>query len=248
MLPENFVPVFVTGIPTLVGAVTPAVAEILSGEQLALKCENSLLLPASGTDLQACLEAITTTLWQRGLIGEFRGEDMSVMAGFDDPVLATIDRSALRIMGFPGVKVHINGLVETAEGPQIWLARRAANRRSAPLHLDTMVAGGQPHGKTLYETAVMEGWEEAGLAATQLANVRQPYVWHAQYVSPEGFHHERLVVYDLNLAPDFQPECVDDEIIDTFRVSKTELIRLIEGGDRFKHNTELVCRHLLGRI
>ncbi|RBO90950.1 NUDIX domain-containing protein [Pseudochrobactrum asaccharolyticum] len=248
MLPDNYITVFIDRMSDFIGVVSPQVAHILISENLVENTEKGLILPQRGQALEERLRHITQALYQYGHIGEYRGEAMAVMAHFEGEILAKIDRSALRAMGFLGVKVHINGIITNCEEPKIWLARRAENRRSAPLHLDTMVAGGQPYGKTLLETAIMEAWEEASLTSDQLQGLSEPDTIMAEYISPEGYHREKLVIYNLELPDSFKPACCDGEIIETFCVSKTQLQHLLTGYDRFKYNTELVCRRLLTKI
>lgn len=247
-VPSGLVPVFIDTVPDAAGALAPETARLLTSSGAAASGTEGLILPAPQAGLEEAFSNAHRVLSGCGLVGPLRGEMMSVLAGPDRLAVATVDRSLLRIFGFPGIKVHINGLVPMASGIRIWLARRAENRRAAPLHLDTMVAGGQPYDKTALETAIMEAGEEAGLQPQQLGLMREANVIDVNYNSPEGYHRERLVIYDLDLPETFTPVLCDDELTESLAVTPAELRRLLDGGDIFKFNSAIVCRDLLERL
>ena len=82
-----------------------------------------------------------------------------------------VDRGALPVFGVLAAGVHVNGLVQRADGLHLWVARRAADKALDPGKLDHLVAGGIPAGMTPRETVVKEAAEEAGVSRT-LAETR----------------------------------------------------------------------------
>lgn len=177
------------------------------------------------SDLAAALEKVRDALWSEGLIVEHRNEVMDVLYHCDAEPVATIDRSALRILGLWATKVHVNGIITTYESSnsQIWLSQRSDTANAAPGHWDTLVAGGKASNVSAFETAVKEGWEEAGITKELMSNLvlgnRIPCV----YLSPQGMHRELLVAYDLALPCDFEPICNDAEVQDFKRVDAKTL-------------------------
>ena len=106
---------------------------------------------------------IAGRLSQQGIF-RWRDEAFDVRARPDGPVLAQIDRGALPVFGIEAIGVHVNGLVERADGPHLWVGRRAADKALDPGKLDHLVAGGVPAGLTPAATLVKEAAEEAAIA------------------------------------------------------------------------------------
>src|SRR3546814_9663928 len=76
------------------------------------------------------------------------------------------------LFGVPAFGVHVNGYVATADGPRLWVGRRAKHKMVAPGKLDHLVAGGQPYGLGLMENVVKEAQEEASIPADLAARAR----------------------------------------------------------------------------
>jgi 8-oxo-dGTP pyrophosphatase MutT (NUDIX family) len=248
MSSHHLLPVFVGSIDEPVGSILSRTADLLK-ETAGIKLhEDRLVLPGDTTSLERAFASAHEALESFDLVAPIRNETMPILTDFDGVAIATVDRSLLRTFGFRGVKVHINGLVRTSAGPKVWLARRAADRRASPLHLDTMVAGGQPFGKTIMETVLMEAGEEAGLNFADLVGIDEVKRFDISYTSSEGHHLERLIIHDLWLPETFIPVLHDGELIESLLVSVPEMAELLDGADRFKYNSAIVCRDLLGRL
>ncbi|TWF59297.1 NUDIX domain-containing protein [Neorhizobium alkalisoli] len=246
---EDFIPVFIDGFGTPAGAIRAATARLLDEAEVAsVRGDGRFVLPGVQAEMERLFASAHDVLSARDLVAPIRAEAMSIRIEWDGPVIGTVDRSLLRVFGLLGTKVHINGIAQSEEGSKIWLARRAADRRASPLHLDTMVAGGQPHGMSLLETVAMEGAEEAGLTAVELAGLREIKRLDLDYTTSEGRHRERLVIYDLLLPESFIPILEDGELIESLLVTPSKLAELLDGGDRFKYNSAVVCRDLLARL
>lgn len=177
------------------------------------------------SDLTVTLEKVREALWIEGLIVEHRNEVMDVLYCCDAEPVATIDRSALRILGLWATKVHVNGVIKTSESnnTQIWLSQRSDAANAAPGHWDTLVAGGKASNVSPLETAVKEGWEEAGITKELMSDLALRNRIPCVYLSPQGMHRELLVLYDLVLPIDFEPVCNDDEVQDFKRVDARTL-------------------------
>lgn len=232
----------------VVGLVPNAVADILLSEALFCKQAGRLCLVPG--DVGALLESVRTTLANRGLIEPFRGEEMPVILAPGMPPIAGIDRSAMRILGLWATKVHINGICPDPEGQPsyVWLAQRSRVSRAAPGAYDTLVAGGVPIGEDARETAMREAAEEAGLAAEACQPMTPAGEITALYASDQGYHRERLVIYDLLLPEAFEPICMDGEIERFDRVALTELGKMVTTHGAIKTSSGLVCDNLLRRL
>lgn len=234
-----------------VGRLSPPVAEALRTAGLVADAPDGLALTGlaqGGGDATARLADAADRLRALGLIGPPRGEAMPVRATPEGPDLAAIDRSALRMFGFWGVKVHVNGLVAGSDGPAIWLSRRAPTALSHPGAWDTLVAGGQPVGATVMQTVRAESREEAGLDAALLSGLRPVRRWAVRYAAGLALHRELLVVHDVRLPADFQPVCCDGEIVAHALHSRAALAAIIASGAGLKPNSRAVCVDLLERL
>jgi len=177
----------------------------------------------------------------------WRGEAFDVRAAPDGPVLATIDRGALPQFGIIGQGVHVNGLVERAEGLHVWVARRGADRPLDPGKLDHMVAGGISAGMDAAGTIIKESAEEAGVPESLAAGARRVGIIDYQMDRPEGLRRDRLHCFDLLLPEDFTPRPADGEAAG-FELWPIEAVaETVAAGDSFKFNVNLVLIDLLLR-
>lgn len=244
---SRFVALHLADVPA-VGRLSPEVAAALRAAGLATEAPGGLALIAG--DPAARLADASAILRARGLIGPPRGESMPVRATPEGPDLACVDRSALRLLGFWAVKVHINGLVAGLEGEpsSIWLSRRSATAPSYPGAWDTLVAGGQPAGATVMQTAFAEAREEAGLSVADLSCLRPVRRQTLQYAAGLACHRELLVAFDACLPADFRPVCADGEIASHALFQRAMIEDLVAEGTGLKPNSRAVCADLLERL
>lgn len=169
-----------------------------------------------------------------------RKELCPVREHFGDPTLLRIDRAWQPSFGVASYGVHVNGYVDTPDGPEIWVGVRARNREVAPGKLDNMVAGGLPVGVTLAENVIKEAAEEASVPE-DLASKALPVGVITYMLSNEsGLRRDMLFVYDLKLPDDFVPENADGEISGFVRWPARQALRVVDETEEFKFNVNLV--------
>ncbi len=177
-----------------------------------------------------------------------RSEAFDVRARPDGPVLGTIDRGALPGFGIQAVGVHLNALVQGADGPLLWVARRAAGKLLDPGKLDHLVAGGVQAGMSARETLTKEAEEEAGLPESLLGGARHVGVVEYAMVRAEGLRRDLLHCYDVTLPADFVPEPRDGEV-EAFELWPLgDVVERVRRTDDFKFNVNLVLIDLFRRL
>ncbi len=223
-----------------VGWVAPALVPEL--QERDVRCEGDALVLEDAQRLPALGEALARSGWFR-----HRAEPFDVRADPDGPVLATLDRGALPAFGILADGVHLNGLVERADGTHLWVGRRAANKLLDPDKLDHLVAGGVAAGYDSRRTLEKEGWEECGLpaglarAAIPVATIRYAMT------RAEGLRRDRLHCFDLVLPDGFRPVANDGEVAEFVLLPIEEAFALVRDTDRFKFNVNLVLIDLFLR-
>jgi 8-oxo-dGTP pyrophosphatase MutT (NUDIX family) len=213
------------------------------------ECAATLCLPQDAAGVhcpdQAALDA---TVARRRAAGMWwRGEAFDIRATPEGPVLGTIDRGSLPVFGIAAAGVHMNGLVARPEGPHLWIARRAANKKLDPNKLDHMVAGGVSAGHDPRSTLIKEAAEEAALPAA-LAR-RAQFTARISYAMrrPEGLRRDVLYCYDLWLPADFTPVPADGEVAGFECWPLPRVLRAVRETDDFKFNVSLVLIDLFLR-
>jgi len=146
--------------------------------------------------------------------------------------------------------VHINGVVQRPAGPQMWFARRSADKAIDPNQLDNLVGGGIAAGTTIVATLAKEAWEEAGISSELAARSHPAGTVHLWREQPDGLQSETIFVHDLWLPEDFLPANQDGEANDHRRVTLAEAARLIaltDGPDVVTADASLVVLDFLLR-
>ncbi|MBB5441622.1 MULTISPECIES: DUF4743 domain-containing protein [unclassified Paraburkholderia] len=199
----------------------------------------------------AALASVIGALAADGRIPGWRNETYAIRNAFDAPPLAYIERAASRFFGTMTYAVHLNGVVEYADGgapfggapfggapfggaprgaPQLWIARRSDTKATDPGMLDNVVAGGIGWGFGIAETIVKECWEEAGIPAEIAASAVAGRTAHVLQSLPEGTQAEQIFIYDLALPADFAPRNQDGEVGEHRLARIDEVARWIEEG------------------
>ena len=201
-----------------------------------------------GTDVASDrLAQAGRTLADSGL-GRWRGEAFDVRAAPDGPVLGTVDRGVLPVLGIEAVGIHLDGMVERADGLHLWIGRRAMDKKLDPGKLDHIVAGGVPAGLGPAETLVKEAGEEAGLPPALAASAVHRGVIHYTMEREEGLRRDRLHCYDLILPDDFVPRPVDGEVAGFELWPIARVLETVRDTDEFKFNVNLVLIRLFLRL
>jgi hypothetical protein len=222
-----------------VGWVLPDTATALAGLG-AVVGPGSVTLAA--TELQGMARALVD---QRRF--RWRGEAFDVRATPDGPALAQIDRGALPAFGIRAEGVHLNGLVQRADGQWLWVARRAAHKQLDPGKLDHLVAGGVPAGLSPWETLAKEADEEATLPAELIVEAVPVALLSYAMDRPEGLRRDRLHCYDLMLPESFSPQPRDGEV-EAFELwPLPAVLDEVRRADTFKFNVNLVLIDLFLR-
>ena len=179
----------------------------------------------------AALGSVIGALAAEGRIPGWRNETYAIRNTFDAPPLAYIERAASRFFGTMTYAVHLNGVVEYADGaPQLWIARRSDTKATDPGMLDNVVAGGIGWGFGVEATIVKECWEEAGIPEEIAARAVAGRTAHVLQTLPEGTQAEQIFIYDLALPADFAPRNQDGEVGEHRLARVDEVARWIEEG------------------
>lgn len=193
------------------------------------------------------VEEVLRPLAEAGEIGRWRDEDYPVLRRWGEAPLLRLNRGVVPDLGVRGFGVHVNGLVETAEGLHLWVGRRALDKATAPGKLDHLVAGGQPFGLGIRENLIKECAEEANVPAELAATARAVGAVSYRCERKEGQRDDVLFCFDLELSPDFEPVNTDGEV-ESFTLWPLErVIETMRETDDFKFNVSLVTIHLLIR-
>ncbi|MGB0571430.1 MAG: DUF4743 domain-containing protein [Alphaproteobacteria bacterium] len=169
-----------------------------------------------------------------------RKELCPVSTRFDGEVLMRIDRAWLESFGVISYGVHVNGYVETADGPELWIGVRSKNREVAPGKLDNMIAGGLPVGLNVMENVIKEAAEEASVPEALAQTARPAGVITYTLDTQRGIRRDMLFVYDLMLPADFEPVNTDGEVSGFVKWPVQQALRVIDETDEFKFNVNLV--------
>ncbi|WPL19845.1 hypothetical protein Thiowin_04992 [Thiorhodovibrio winogradskyi] len=176
-----------------------------------------------------------------------QGERYPVTPGRRDQARCSIDRAHAPFFGTRAFGQHLNGYVRGHDGLELWVARRAPDRRHYPNRLDNMVAGGLPHGADLRENLRKECFEEAGLSA-EIADRALP-VGAISYcrATRAGLKPDLMYCYDLELPAELTPVCTDGEVAAFERWPIEQVMQTVRESDEFKLNCNLVIIDFLIR-
>ncbi len=160
------------------------------------------------------LAQINTALRDQGLLRGWRDECFAIVHPHTGVLLMRTERASARFWGTLTQGAHATGFVRDAQGrvQQLWIAQRAANKSTDPGLFDNLIGGGVPLGQSPVQTLVREGWEEAGLKATQLQAAQGGRVLRTCRDVPEGLQWEDLHSFDLELPAGLTPQNQDGEV------------------------------------
>ncbi|MEW8626119.1 MAG: DUF4743 domain-containing protein [Candidatus Thiodiazotropha sp.] len=193
------------------------------------------------------LDEVVNGLVESSVMTHRHGERYPVTHDDRDTALATIDRAAAAYFGLRAYGQHLNGYVRKGSELWLWIARRSADRRVFPDHLDNMVAGGLPHDISLAENLQKECQEEASVASNIVAQAVPIGAITYCTETPVGLKPDTLYCYDLELPTDFVPYNSDGEVAEFMLLPIEEVAERVANSDDFKPNCNLVVIDFLVR-
>ena len=173
------------------------------------------------------LARAAASLRDAGLVPGWRNELLSLRAEPRGTVLAAIERSACRALGFATTAVHLNAYSDDGD---VVVARRAAHKPIDPGCWDNLVGGMVPHGETLEQALEREAWEEAGIELDRI-EVHHGRAFTLARPVPEGVQRETIHVYDATLRGNTEPKNQDGEVDAIETRSIANVIDAIERGE-----------------
>ena len=145
--------------------------------------------------------------------------------------LARIERAASRFWGTLTFGAHATGYVAGADRwpESLWIAQRSFSKSTDPGLFDNLIGGGVPQGQSAADALVREGFEEAGLLPSQMAGMRAAGVLRLARDIPEGFQHEWIHAFDIELPAGLQPQNQDGEVAGFSLLPAADAIALAAG-------------------
>lgn len=209
-------------------------------------------LDQAGGGVTVAPDALQSAMHALSKAGRFRWRDERFdVRGHDGsgPVLATVDRGALPVLGIVAWGAHLNGLVRRGNGDwHLWVGRRADDRPLDPGKLDNLTAGGVPAGLTPLQTLFKEGQEEASLPEALLRGAAPVATIGYEVERAEGLRRDRLACFDLVLPDSFEPIAQDQEIAGFALWPIQDVLDRVLCTDDFKFNVNLVLIDLFIRL
>jgi 8-oxo-dGTP pyrophosphatase MutT (NUDIX family) len=217
-----------------VGSVAAAHRDALTRwpQWLAIDAEGvELCVPRAGRD--AALVEINRALRQAQLVKAWRDEIFALPDPETGAVLATMERAAARFWGTLTLGAHATGFVRdpaTGRPGWLWIAQRSPHKATDPGLFDNLIGGGVPASQSPAETLVREGFEEAGLPAVLVQAARAAGVLRLHRDIAEGFQHEWLHSFDLELPGGIEPVNQDGEVAGFALLPVAEAAALASGA------------------
>jgi len=235
----------------VMGLTRPQFAEqLLRWEDVFQLNNNQLLLNPNLNNFEQRTQAvdpIMRQLHEEGVIPSWVEEPYAVSHQFDEKPRMAVERAAASYLGVRSYGIHINGLVQKADGIYNWVAVRAKAKPFWPGKYDQMVAGGQGIGISLMDNVIKESAEEADIAEDIASQAQQRTTLHYCTASNRGISMDSLFNYDLWLPEDFTPVNTDGEVDEFILMPLEQLAEIIDTTDQFKSNCNLVNIDLLIR-
>ncbi len=246
---QDFIPFYIE--THQVGFIRPAFAHLL------LKYSDTFIFETKGILLNPKIQGfkartqafseLIQDFFERKYLANIYNEAYPIYArGIAEP-LCCIDRFSASYFGIRAFGQHLNGIVKTAKGVDLWIAKRAKGRVLFPDKLDNMVAGGLPYGITHQQNLIKEGFEEAGMSEDLCKKAHAVSVITYNAETEKGLRPDVLYCYDIILDDNFVPHCTDGEVQAFYRLPVEEVIDIVKNSEDFKLNCNLVIIDFLIR-
>lgn len=208
---------------------------------------------SAGTELNALLAQVATTLRQAGCAPGWRNELLDVWPDqADDPArplsrepLGAIERGVVRPLGLLTKAVHLSGW---SQDGRLWVARRSLTKATDPGMWDTLVGGLISSQEDVQVGLVRESDEEAGLEAQDIAE-RTPLRTIARMLRqvPEGYQAEDVLTCECVLPADVTPKNRDGEVMDIQLLAPATIFNMLTQGAFTLEASIVVAEDLLRR-
>lgn len=228
---------------TTVGLMRRDNAEALHrfGDTFAVEPEGVRLIAPGGFDaVSAAVDAVVERLVAEGRVAKWRNEFFAVAPRWGAPALFKLDRGAVAFFGTRAYGVHVNGWRRDGDALELWIGRRAPNKKVAPDKLDNLVAGGVGHDHGLEATLIKEADEEASLPPDIAARAMPVGALSYRMEVEQGLRDDVLFLYDLEVPEGFTPKNRDGEIVEFRLMPAHEALARVREGEDFKFNVNLV--------
>ncbi len=186
------------------------------------------------------VDAVVDALVVEKRIPKSRNETFDVAPRWGAPVVFRLDRGAVPFFGTRAYGVHLNGYRRGGSTLDLWVGRRALDKRVAPDKLDNLVAGGIGNGHGLQETLLKEGEEEASLPRSLTSRAVPAGAVSYRMENELGVRDDVLFVFDLEMPADFVPKNQDGEIVHFELMPASDVLDRVRTSDDFKFNVNLV--------
>ena len=200
----------------------------------------SLLSRGDVAAVSRAVDAVVDALVVEKRIPKSRNETFDVAPRWGAPLVFRLDRGAVPFFGTRAYGVHLNGYRRDGSTLDLWVGRRASDKRVAPDKLDNLVAGGIGNGYGLEETLLKEGEEEASIPRSLTSRAVPAGAVSYRMENELGIRDDVLFVFDLEMPADFVPKNQDGEIVHFELMPASAVLDRVRTSDDFKFNVNLV--------
>ena len=181
-------------------------------------------------DVTEGLNRVATALYQAGLAGAWRQEQLAVRHA-RGLCVGTIERAAVRPLGIATQAVH---LVGRAPDGRFWVQQRALDKPNDPGKWDTLMGGMVSSADTLEAALARETWEEAGLHVADLQGLRHGGCLTVRRPTSDGvgtgYMVENIDWYVCTVPDGVTPVNQDGEVAQFALVDTAQLLQNLSGG------------------
>lgn len=178
---------------------------------------------------------------------QWRDEPLAVF-GSTGERLATVERGVVRPLGIATRAVHLVGY--SPDG-RVWVQQRALDKANDPGQWDTMMGGMIAAGDNLQSALERETWEEAGIALSQLQQLR----WRGCIATQKpdtpdedgGYVVEQVDWYQCVVPDQVQPVNQDGEVAQFALLDPSELKCRLQNNE-FTIEAALILVQALGQL
>jgi 8-oxo-dGTP pyrophosphatase MutT (NUDIX family) len=200
----------------------------------------ALIAPGGFAEVSAAIDRVCERLVGEGRVAKWRNEFFAVAARWEAQPVFKLDRGAVSFFGVRAYGVHVNGHLRQDGRLQLWIGRRAPDKKVAPDKLDNLVAGGIGDGHGLEATLVKEAEEEASLAPEIVARALPVGAVSYRMETEQGLRDDVLFLYDLEMPEEVTPRNRDGEIVAFTRMVAEDVVERVRATEDFKFNVNLV--------